>query len=425
MPTQPRGRARQGLPLGMLGLAADVVAVAGSITLIAAVLPAPPGTPSWRAIGLMAFAVILGLGCLTRCYSRAMLLHPVAGTLVRNASAPAVIGVLALLVGTGAARAWPLTIMAVLLPAAVLASREALAFALAQACRADLLHRSRVAVVSETRDGAAALARRLRADPDCSGVSIVPADLVLRGAWTPEDVDRIVVRASGLPSQSVDALRDALRAWPGPVDFVGTPRAVPTAHPHGGPGPVFARKRAPLAGAERAAKRAMDIFVAGLALLVLSPLLLSVALLMQIGRGQALVRIRRADFRGQPLGIYAFPAVDGGRLGETLQRTGLDQLPSLLNVLKGDLSLVGPSPLPIRVCDERQAAAVHAARQGLRPGLVHPLAEAWLGPAAPASPQAWAATTLAYCDEWSLGLDLVVLAGALGHLCTPVRKAWA
>jgi lipopolysaccharide/colanic/teichoic acid biosynthesis glycosyltransferase len=411
--------------VGFTGLLADLTAVCGAVAFLGWALPEATGALTWHAVGAATCMLVVGLGHVMRCYARVMLLSPRPANLVLVGVAPAV--ALALLSATGSASvpAWPLAGLAVLVPAAMLTVREALALALAAACRADLLRRDRVAIVAASREAGGLLARGLRAEPDCSAVDIVPAAAVLEGEWGPGNVDRVVVQAAGLSAATIDALRGSLRDWPGPVDFVGSPPTVPTAFPHAderGRLPVFARKRAPLSRAERAMKRGMDVLVSATALLLLSPLLVTVALLMLATRGQALVRLRRDDFRGRPLGVYAFPAGQGIGLGEALQRTSLAQLPALLNVLKGDLSLVGPAPLHSRASPALRQVAAHAARQGLRPGLAQP-ATPWRDRVA--APTGGSTTVLAYCDEWSLGLDLVVLAGAVGELCTPEHRAWA
>ncbi|WP_108444321.1 sugar transferase [Halomonas denitrificans] len=108
-------------------------------------------------------------------------------------------------------------------------------------------------------------------------------------------------------------------------------------------------------------KRLMDLLVALVALLLLSPLLLGIALVVRRNLGApVLFRQTRPGRHGRPFQMIKFrtmrdgedaqgrPLPDAERLtpfGEKLRATSLDELPELWNVLKGDMSLVGPRPL--------------------------------------------------------------------------------
>lgn len=130
-------------------------------------------------------------------------------------------------------------------------------------------------------------------------------------------------------------------------------------------------------------KRALDLVGAGLALLVLAPVLAVIALLVRAGMGRpVLFRQERPGHLGRTFTMYKFrtmrdardelgnPLPDESRitaLGQLLRRTSLDELPELWNVLKGDMSLVGPRPLLIDYL--RLYTPQQARRHEVRPGI--------------------------------------------------------
>ena len=144
------------------------------------------------------------------------------------------------------------------------------------------------------------------------------------------------------------------------------------------------------------AKRILDTAVAALALLVLSPLFLAIALLVKAtSKGPVLFRQERAGLERRPFVLLKFRSMHAGaeqrraelgranlmdgpvfkmrddprvtRLGRILRRTSLDELPQLLNVLLGHMSLVGPRPLPLD--EDAQLPPECQRRHDVLPGL--------------------------------------------------------
>lgn len=134
----------------------------------------------------------------------------------------------------------------------------------------------------------------------------------------------------------------------------------------------------------RSLKRVIDIFVAGGALVVLSPVMMCVAAAIILADGRPILfRQERVGRDSRPFTFLKFrsmakdtvdrPSAEASqlvvtRVGRVIRRLNLDELPQLVNILRGDMSLVGPRPaLPTqdRLCRLRAAAGVFACPPGL------------------------------------------------------------
>lgn len=177
-------------------------------------------------------------------------------------------------------------------------------------------------------------------------------------------------------------------------------------------------------------KRLLDIIGALVGLMVLSPLLVLVAvLIMMESPGSPIFRQRRSGYRGDTFVIYKFrtmrvvedgPNVVQARradhrvtlIGGLLRRTSVDELPQLLNVLKGEMSLVGPRPHAL-AHDEYYGALIteYSGRFKTKPGLTGLAQVSGLrGPTPDVSTMAARIEKdLDYIRGWSIMLDLRIL----------------
>jgi len=182
----------------------------------------------------------------------------------------------------------------------------------------------------------------------------------------------------------------------------------------------------------RAAKRGIDILVSALGLVLLSPVIVVVALAIRVSLGwPVLFRQVRPGYLGKPFEVVKFRTMTnlpllppGGttdadspgvarlesdrrrttRIGRLLRRTSLDEIPQLWNILRGDMSLVGPRPLLVEYLPHYTPE--EARRHDMHPGLtgwaqVHgrtnvPMNERFLL-------DVW------YVDHWSMRLDLRIM----------------
>jgi len=188
-----------------------------------------------------------------------------------------------------------------------------------------------------------------------------------------------------------------------------------------------------LHGTERLIKRLLDVVVAGLALILLSPLFMLIAFLIKLDSpGPVFYNSLRCGKKGRLFNFYKFRSMVLGAennkkalrcksevkgpafkikndpritaLGRLLRRYSLDELPQLINVLKGDMSLVGPRPPTPEEVEEYETWQMR--RLDIRPGITC----LWqVRGRSDLSFYKWVKWDLWYIDNWSFALDLKVL----------------
>lgn len=186
--------------------------------------------------------------------------------------------------------------------------------------------------------------------------------------------------------------------------------------------------------AQRTFKRGLDVLLAGSLVVLTLPLMALVAAVVKLtSRGEAIFQQRRIGYRGREFAMYKFRTMHAEaplhgdrlanenperiflkiaddarvtRVGRVLRKFSLDELPQLFNVLRGDMSLVGPRPL-LPTDMQRFPAGLWARRFEMRPGLTG----LWqVSGRSLCSDAERIRLDLEYVERWSPALDLRILA---------------
>ena len=191
--------------------------------------------------------------------------------------------------------------------------------------------------------------------------------------------------------------------------------------------PVISLAQSPIIGWARVLKRVTDIMLGALGIVVLSPLLGAIALMIRLGSpGSVLYRQERTGLDGRTFDILKFRTMPehtesetgpvwalrgdrrATRLGRTLRRFSLDELPQLWNVLTGDMSLVGPRPeRPFFVHQFKTRVPQYMLRHKVKSGLT-----GWAqvnGLRGDTSIEKRIEYDLYYIQNWSLALDVKIM----------------
>ncbi|HYP41970.1 MAG TPA: sugar transferase [Chloroflexia bacterium] len=180
-------------------------------------------------------------------------------------------------------------------------------------------------------------------------------------------------------------------------------------------------------GHYRVVKRILDIVMAGVALVMLSPIIALIALAVRLTLGSpVLFRQVRPGHRGRPFTVLKFrtmkevhdvsgnPLPDAARLtrfGHFLRSTSLDELPELLNVLKGEMSIVGPRPLLMRYLERYTPEQMR--RHDVKPGIT---GWAQVNGRNTLSWERKFEMDLWYVEHQSLNLDLKIIGMTIGKM---------
>jgi exopolysaccharide biosynthesis polyprenyl glycosylphosphotransferase len=201
--------------------------------------------------------------------------------------------------------------------------------------------------------------------------------------------------------------------------------------------PLFELRPPILAGADWALKRSFDVVVAGLILVIGLPIWGLIALLIKTtSRGPMLYADVRVGLRGQPFRMLKFRTMVAGaeqrqaalesaneasgalfkirddprvtRVGRVLRRYSIDEVPNVINVLRGEMSLVGPRPLPLR--DHAKLEDWHRRRSNVLPGMTG----LWqIAGRSDLSFDDLVRLDFYYLENWSLWLDITILVKTL------------
>lgn len=202
-------------------------------------------------------------------------------------------------------------------------------------------------------------------------------------------------------------------------NFVRAPKQVPAT-------PAITVEGRPIGGG---VKRVFDLVIASLILIAISPALALIALLVRLeSAGPAIFRQERVGFAGEKFKIWKFRTMsvveDGGavvqarradpritKLGNFLRRTSLDELPQLVNVIRGEMSLIGPRPHAVSHDDYfATVAPVYVQRRKARPGITG-LAQVsgYRGPTETIEAiEQRSVRDVQYVDTWSFAADMMI-----------------
>ncbi|WP_298241365.1 undecaprenyl-phosphate glucose phosphotransferase [uncultured Bradyrhizobium sp.] len=248
-----------------------------------------------------------------------------------------------------------------------------------------------------------------------------------------ERIEHVFLLINWSRQHAIESILDVLKILPVPVHLVPDPNTARfLRYPLQGTGSTFTAelRRAPLSWKERALKRALDLAGASAALVVFAPVMLVTALLIKLSsKGPVFFRQTRHGFGGRAFKIFKFRTMrvleDGPKIkqaqkndprvtpiGKWLRKTSIDELPQLFNVLKGDMSLVGPRPhAAAHNTEYEQIIGNYAFRHHVKPGITGwAQVNGYRGETRTLDlMQKRVEYDLWYINNWSVGVDLLII----------------
>ncbi|MBY0299220.1 MAG: undecaprenyl-phosphate glucose phosphotransferase [Methylobacterium sp.] len=328
-------------------------------------------------------------------------------------------------------------------PLAVCAGRAGVRALARRAVREHRVVERRVLLIGERGEALSlGLQRRLR-DSGTRIVDVIACDFpggdieacaaAAIGRARAERVDQILICLNWSRFGELNEVLARLRVLPLPVLLVadhGLRSLLANPLTQIGSVPAVEVQRSPLSLGEQAAKRLFDLAFAACALVALLPLLAAVAVAVRLDSpGPVLFRQTRIGFSGRRFRIYKFRTMstldDGAvvrqarrddaritRVGRFLRSSSIDELPQLLNVIRGDMSLVGPRPHALAHDDEyTRLIANYAFRHHVKPGITGLAQVSGCRGETPTVDhmERRVEHDIAYVNRWSLWLDLKLI----------------
>ena len=278
---------------------------------------------------------------------------------------------------------------------------------------------------------AAVLDDSLEAGSTYAGAQVVGPTKDLRHWVSQLNVDQVFLAVANATSEQLvhlintcDDLRVEFKLVPDLLEVMSTRAAADAIDGL----PLIGVRHSRLRGAAAVLKRTIDIVASTVVLVILSPLMLVIAVLIKLTspKGPVFFRQPRVGLHDKRFTVYKFrsmipdaeaqtgpvvAAPDDDRVtpvGRLLRRLSLDELPQLFNILKGDMSLVGPRPMPIFLVERfTEEIPRYLERHQVRPGLT-----GWAQVNDLRGGEAFgdrAMYDIYYVENWSLALDLKIL----------------